>query len=83
MTPKEKANFLIDQFSGIVYPYIGSSMLTNDEHEPTIIKNAKMCAYFVVNEIEADHLSNGTTLENSEYWQKVKLEIEIWQKPTT
>ncbi len=35
---------LIEKFKPIVYPYIGSSMLVNQEDETVILKNATLCA---------------------------------------
>lgn len=50
MTPKEKAKELIDQFWGLVYPYFGSSMLTNDTDDRVILRNSKTCALITVEE---------------------------------
>lgn len=50
MTPEEKAKELVEKFKGIVYPYIGSSMLTNETDEGVILTNSKICAIIVVDE---------------------------------
>lgn len=63
MTPKEKAQSLVDNFKGIVYPYIGSSMLTNEIDERVILRNAKVCATIEVDEI----INLLSTLSKPEY----------------
>lgn len=34
---------LLENFKGLVYPYVGSSMLVNHQDEGVIIKNANIC----------------------------------------
>lgn len=82
MTPKEKAIELRDWFKGIVYPYMGSGMLTNTKNEWVILKNARTCAYKVA--VEAlnsaqykAHLDEQRPeVYTVEFWQQVKQEIE-------
>jgi hypothetical protein len=81
MTPKEKAKELVDSFKGIVYPYIGSSMLTNDADEGVILRNAKICAVIVVDEILSmnmifDIARKGSLYSEGEFYNHVKEEIE-------
>ena len=51
MTPLEKAIELIEKYKGLVYPYIGSSMLTNDPSDAVILTNAKFCVGILIDEI--------------------------------
>lgn len=51
MKQKQEAQDLVDQFKGIVYPYIGSSMLTNDQSDEVILMNAKTCAHIVADKM--------------------------------
>jgi hypothetical protein len=81
MTPKEKAEQLISNFSPYVYCYMGSGMLTNTCDDEAIKMNAKQCALIAVDEIleEFDHLAwDDETYGNTKmkYWQEVKQEIE-------
>lgn len=41
---KEHSEKIIDQYKGLVYPYIGSSMLTNNAEQRTIMTNAKLAS---------------------------------------
>lgn len=38
MTPKEKAGNLINEFKPLVYPYLGSGMLTNDHNDEVVLE---------------------------------------------
>jgi hypothetical protein len=51
ITPKEKAEQLISNFSPFVYCYLGSGMLTNTEDDEVIKMNAKKCALIAVEEM--------------------------------
>lgn len=51
MKPSEKAIELIDKYKGLVYPYIGSSMLTNEQNDAVILTNAKICVGILIDEI--------------------------------
>jgi hypothetical protein len=53
MTPKEKAEQLISNFSPYVYCYMGSGMLTNTCDDEAIKMNAKQCALIAVDEMIA------------------------------
>ena len=67
MTPKEKANELVDKMFDVDY--------FDDYEESTMIyKHAKQCALIAVNEM-LDVL-NQLTLEY-EYWAEVKQEINL------
>lgn len=73
MTPKEKAKQLIEKFEPYVYPYRGSSMLTNTQSDSVILENSKICAAFTVDELITElSLKRNST----EYWIEVKKEIE-------
>lgn len=82
MTPKEKAEELVNKYEPFVYGFIGSSMLTNTEDQSVIKMNAKQCALIAVNEILNQlsllELSPLGTYTNPkiEYWLEVKQEIE-------
>jgi hypothetical protein len=41
---------LVNKFKPFVYPFIGSSMLTNTEDESVIMSNAKLCANISIDE---------------------------------
>jgi hypothetical protein len=68
MTPKEKAEYLIDSFVRDGYDLVMSDRM------------AKWCALFAVDEIieVLVDLSNGefTYIHNVEYWEQVKQEIK-------
>jgi len=51
MTPKEKAQELVDKFKDYVHGYVGSSMLTNHEYPEQILAQAKKVAIITVDEI--------------------------------
>ena len=72
MTPKEKAEQLISNFSPYVYCYMGSGMLTNTFDNEAIKMNAKQCALIAVDEILLGYMGNPKV----KYWQEVKQEIE-------
>lgn len=66
MTPKEKANELIEDFAEII-PHIEYGVLMERNW-----KTAKQCALIAVDEIlQLDNFS----IEGRDYWQKVKQEI--------
>ena len=79
ITPKEKAEQLISNFSPFVYCYLGSGMLTNTEDDEVIKINAKKCALITVDEIILEY---GTYYKVNiddkyvSYCQEVKQEIE-------
>lgn len=80
MNQKEKneAQELVDGFKGIVYPYLGSSMLTNDQNDDVILDNAKTCANIVADKMiyELSDLPRIPYNERrTDYWRIVKLEI--------
>lgn len=85
MTPKEKAQDLVNTFKYYVHGYIGSSMLTNYEYPDQILSQAKKVANIVVDEIifeikhniHLDWMPTRKTGEDFvEYWTQVKEEIE-------
>ena len=71
MTPKEKAPELVDKFRINVLDYEGSGLNTF---------KAKQCALIAVDEIlwhiiKYSDSSKEYVIENSEYWQEVKHEL--------
>lgn len=82
MTPKEKANQLVERMKQYVHGYVGSSMLTNTEHPEQILKQAKKAANIVVDECincsqyKAHIQFSVPEIETTEYWLSVKDEIE-------
>ena len=76
MTPKEKANELIEKFKPNVYCYCGSGMLTNTYDERVSLHYAVKCAIIAVDEIikanPYSHVLNSTI----KFWQSVKKELE-------
>ena len=79
MTPKEKAEELVNKFKEFVNGYVGSSMLTNTEYYEIILLNAKQCAIIAVDEILEieywQYMESGGKQEQI-YWQEVKQEIK-------
>jgi len=77
---KEKAKELVDKYKGLVYPYIGSSMLTNDADEGVILMNSKHCALINIDEnikslkILYDTFDAGG---DSDWWFRTKVEEQI------
>jgi hypothetical protein len=89
MKPSEKAIELIEKYKGLVYPYIGSSMLTNDPNDAVILTNAKICVGILIDEMlrvaeTADKNTNGVIKamypnrewSQVDYWTEVKKEVE-------
>jgi hypothetical protein len=74
MTPKEKAEQLINSFINEIVTYLNAFMG---------IRNAKMCALICVDEIMNNNnkipgnVDGLHTNENSNYWKQVKDEIPI------
>lgn len=85
MTPKEKANELIEKFKPNVYCYYGSGMLTDTYDDDTALYFSKKCAIVAVDEIIDQwdyvdtYLANlgGEFNPNLRYWQEVKTELEL------
>ena len=81
MTPKEKSEELISQFTGYVYPYCGSDFMTGTENEHTKRFYAIKCAIIVVDEIMKIGSLNDEeiyvdTIEYLGFWESVKLELQ-------
>ena len=91
MTPKEKAQELVNKYESYVCGYVGSSMLTNTEYPEQILKQAKECALIAVDEIIASEPINpnksepfGKNIQSvrqnfidaHDYWMQVKQELE-------
>lgn len=83
MTPKERANELVDKYKNYVTGYIGSSMLINHEYPEQILKNAIQCALIAVEEIDGaitktlDHtIITHNQIKELDYWQEVKNELK-------
>ena len=78
MTPKEKANELVEKYKPYVHGYVGSSMLTNYEYPEQILSQAKKAALIAVNEILLFlSLQMGFYDEKAvKYFEEVKQEIE-------
>jgi hypothetical protein len=73
MTPKEKAQELVDKFMDY------SQYKLNEKHNMSNVKSAKQCAIIAVDEILKDYhqISNNLwVMSRIEYWQEVKNEIE-------
>lgn len=79
MTPKEKAQELIDKFKDYVHGYIGGSMLSNYEYPEQILAQAKKCALIVVDVILIDcgakDWLGDVEANGKNYWEEVKKEI--------
>lgn len=70
MTAKEKATQLVEKFSPVVYPYLGSGMLVNQEEESVILGNAIFCSLIVIDEVLRECNKN---LES--FWYEVESEL--------
>ena len=73
MTPKEKAQDLVDK-------YLNASFAVIQEYIPVPLPFAKQCALIAVDEIlwhiiKYSDFSKEYVIENSEYWQEVKQEL--------
>jgi hypothetical protein len=64
MTPKEKAEYLIDSFVRDGYDLVMSDRM------------AKWCALFAVDEIIEEVYNNESSISRYKYWQEVKQEIK-------
>ena len=68
MTPKEKAQELVDKF----LPHVRWKMAQEDVKE-----RAKQCALIAVDEVLEETMErDGMRIVNNQYWFQVKLEIE-------
>jgi len=81
MTPKEKALELVNKYKGLVYPYLGSGMLINQENESVVLSNAKMCALIAVGEMYymlSQHYERGNIAIDADmkFLWEVRQEIE-------
>lgn len=79
MKELQVAQDLVDEFKGIVYPYIGSSMLTNDESPEVILQNAQKCAKIVADKMvyELEDLPRIPYNEKrTDFWRIVQLNID-------
>jgi len=70
MTPKEKAEEIVEQMSDFIPRYDHNEENINIE---TIIRCAKQCALIAVDEMLK---TNWINVWEKEYWQEVKQEIE-------
>ena len=70
MTPKEKAQEIVEQMSDFIPRYDHNEENLNIE---TIIRCAKQCALIAVDEMLK---TNWINVWEKEYWQEVKQEIE-------
>ena len=76
MTPKEKANEIIENFKPYMYCYMGSGMLSNTYDPEIQLNNAKRCALIMV-----DGLISNMAGYDSDYsmdcgfYQQVKQEL--------
>lgn len=82
MNPKEKAKEILKNYSRLVYPYEGSSMLTNTEFEYVILKNSKTCALIFIDEmihefgkIEVNLNSFEFLVNRLNFWEEVRSQI--------
>ena len=76
MTPKEKAEELIEKFSPYVYCYVGSGMLS-DYYDKDIVRNyANECCHILCDEIIDSYNTDSISLpgmdRNIDYWKQVK-----------
>lgn len=85
MTPKEKAEQLIESFKPYMYCYMGSGMLSDCYDEKIVLYNAIKSSLITVDEIinsspslpilsESGSLYNDIE-ESKSFWQQVKKEI--------
>lgn len=73
MTPKEKAEELVDKYKPFVYCFLGSGMLSNTLDEDVQNYSAKRCTLIAVDEI----LKVLPDIQELwDYWAEVKSEIE-------
>ena len=82
MSPKEKAQELVEKYKPFVYIFLGNGMLINQYSEAVILENAKQCALIAVDEMLKEPITiDGNTyyiLRNvKSYWQEIKQEIEL------
>jgi hypothetical protein len=83
MTPKEKANELVDKFYQTTpnEAWVNEPLGISEEYKAW--KQAKQCALIAVDELIESHLLLTTTHEAEpstrckSYWQEVKTEIEL------
>jgi hypothetical protein len=80
MTPKEKAEELVDKFHIKVYVSFIENSIPSVINALMLYNSAKQCALIAVDEIilANPHSNTFTNVEYStmEYWQEVKQEIE-------
>ncbi len=82
MKQLQEAQNLVDEFKGIVYPYIGSSMLTNDQSDDVILQNAQTFANIVADKIFNELVELPRIPYNerrTDHWRLIKLNIDKTQ----
>lgn len=79
MTPKQKADELIEKFSPHCYCFLGSGMLTNTQNDRVQLMNAIQCAIIAVDEAIQSNTNVTGSVINGDYWQEVKSELEKQQ----
>ena len=88
MTPKEKAEELVNKFKDHVNPYIGSGMLSNTYDDKAILYQSKQCALICVDEMIAHNPIYPNTADWDEcggshkYFYEAKMETaeKYWNK---
>jgi len=76
MTPKEKAKELVDGFKKYTESdWLNSDLLEQKTISNTILFNAKKCALIAVDEIINACEYNRVESYNTDWWEKVKIEI--------
>jgi hypothetical protein len=77
MTPKEKAKELVDKFEPYVIRYTQDDVVGYLSEETPILEYQKQCALIAVDEIiDSFTIKNYSDVNNYEYWNEVKTEIE-------
>ena len=76
MTPKEKAEELVQKYKPFVYCYMGSGMLSNTYDEDVVLTMSKKCALIAVDEIQDFITKYDNHFQDFKYWDEVTQEIQ-------
>lgn len=84
LTPKEKAEELIEKYKPYMYCYMGSGMLSNTYDEEVVLDFAKKCTIIAVDEVikQWEYIDTyladlgGELNPNLKYWYQVKEDLE-------
>ncbi|QQV91424.1 hypothetical protein M1M25_gp116 [Tenacibaculum phage Gundel_1] len=73
-----KAKELVLKYNRLVYPYFGSSMLTNETDEGVILHNSKECSLILCDQMieTLSSMKGMARISKNTFWKRVKEILE-------